>query len=130
MKYIEAILLSSLALLAPAKAMLVTVLLLSLFDMLLGVAAAIRRKEPVTSRGLKRTILKLFVYEIAVVCAFLAQTYLIGPEIPAMNLVSGLIGLTELKSILENLDEINGEPLFQTILSKLESKDDPKPPLS
>ena len=116
---------------APIKSTLITVMVLSVVDLVTGVWAARRRGEPISSRELKRTPIKIAVYEIAVLCAYLVAQYLTGPELPIMNLVAGLIGMVELKSILENLDGVSGGPLFSVVTTRLQEmsgskKDDPK----
>jgi hypothetical protein len=59
------------------------------------------------------------IYEFAVFAAFLVQTYLTGQDLPVLSLVGGFVGLTELKSILQRLDTLNGNPLFTTLIERL-----------
>src|ERR1700722_12629684 len=112
---------------SPAEGMIVTVVALCLFDLLSGLLAARKQKLPITSYGLKRTIIKLLVYELAICLSYLVGTYLIGPYLPLTNIVSSVIGLTELKSILENADIIAGKPILQSVLNALQrsSSNDP-----
>lgn len=124
MRTLEAIALACLAVFAPIKAVLATTLVLVLLDTLTGVYAAYKRKEPITSGGLKRTVGKIVLYEFALCVAYLAQHYLIGDDFPACRLVSTMVGLVELKSVLENLDSISGSNLFQSILSAITQKQD------
>lgn len=124
MRYLESLALACLAVFAPIKAVLATTLVLVLLDTATGVYAAYRRKEKITSTGLKRTAGKIALYEFALCVAFLAQHYLIGDDFPACKLVSAMVGLVELKSILENLDSISGTDLFQSILSAITHKQD------
>jgi hypothetical protein len=88
-------------------------MVLSLVDLVTGILASRKSGIPITSNGLKRTVLKVAIYEVAVLCAFLVGTYLTGPMVPILNICSSLIGLTELKSVLENLDIINGGSFFR-----------------
>lgn len=130
MKYLENLAIASLAVFAPAKSALLAVLALCLADMVFGIIAARRTGAPVTSRGLKRTIVKILVYEAALLCAFLTGQYLIGELIPVMKLVAGLVGVTELKSILENLSTIQGSPLLTKAVTKLEEQLNPEDTLT
>ena len=114
--------LSLLAVFAPAKGMIVTAFVLIVVDLITGVLAARKEKQPITSAGIGRTVVKALVYETAIILAFLTQTYLTGPEIPCANIVASLIGLTELKSILENLQILSGGQLLNMIIDKLGSK--------
>lgn len=88
--------------------------------------AAHKKKKPITSAGFRRTVVKVFVYEMAILTAFLTQTYLTGADIPVSSIVAGFIGLTELTSILENLNKVSDNKLLSTIISKLGSINDKK----
>ncbi len=114
------LLLSLASIFAPTKEVLLTVMAMSMVDLVTGIMASRKQGKPLTSAGLKRTVVKVFVYQVAVLAAFLVQTYLTGNLIPAMNFVASLIGLTELKSVLENLDIVNGGSLFRSLIDKLE----------
>ncbi len=106
---------------APIQQMLITAMCLVLSDMVLGVIAAHKRKEPITSAGLGRTPVKLFVYGASICLGFLTQQYLTGNTFPVLNIITSLIGLTEIKSILENLNDVSGTDLLRLILDKLSS---------
>lgn len=115
----KTILLAFVAVFAPIHAVLGTVLALCLADLITGILAARKRKEPVTSGGIKRTIGKMLIYEIAICLGFLCETYLTGGVLPIVKLIAALVGAAELKSNLENLDEINGSPIFASIINSL-----------
>lgn len=106
---------------APAKGMIITVLVLIIADLVTGLMAAKKQNVPITSSGIRRTVVKLFVYEGAIMLAFLTQTYLTGESIPVSSIVAGLIGLAELTSVFENLNIIGDGKLLQSILDKLNS---------
>lgn len=124
MKYLEAVTLALLAVFAPIKAAIIVAFALILVDLIVGIWAAKKRGEPITSAGLRRSVTKIVIYELAICTAFLGEQYLLGPSIPATKLVSALVGTVELKSILESLNEINGSPIFTTLVTKLGSKND------
>lgn len=125
MKFLEALALSTLAVFAPIQAGIITAFVLICIDLATGLVAAKKRGEKITSAKIKRTIGKVFLYEIAICVAFLVQQYLTGELFPAAKLVTALVGLVELKSVLENLDSISGTSTFKIILSKItKSKDD------
>lgn len=128
-KYIPTLLLSLLALLMPAKDIMITVIALITADLLFGLAAAIKQKIKITSAGLKVTVLKVLLYEAAIVTSFFVQQYLTGVDIPVMKWIASLIGLVELKSILEKLDILGNGNIFNTIISKIQdSLNVTKPP--
>lgn len=124
MSTLKLLALSTLAVFAPAKAMILTSFALVMIDLITGVLAARKQGIPITSAGLRRTISKIFIYEIAIVLGFLTQHYLTGEAVPVANIIAGFVGLTELTSCLENLNIISGNELLATILAKIGSAND------
>lgn len=110
------------AVFAPVKSVMIVTLVLMVADLALGIAAARKRKEPINSSGLRRTITKFFIYETAICLGFLVETYMLGSFVPVVKIISSFIGLTELKSCMENMDDINGEPILKTLIEKLGSE--------
>lgn len=106
-------------LLAPIRPAMASVMALPLIDLALGLYCAYRAKRPITSSGIKRTVAKVCLYEIALILAFIVENWLTGPFIPCIRMVSGLVGITELKSCLEHLDELGGQPFFASLVSRL-----------
>ncbi len=123
--WVQSLGIATVAALAPIQAVLISVLVLIIADLVTGMWAAHKRGEAVTSAVMRRTVSKIFVYEIAVICGFLLETYLLSSLVPVSKLVAGVIGLVEFKSILENCNSILGQNLFQTVLSNLGSDNDP-----
>lgn len=121
-EYAINLVLAILAVFAPAKAMILSSFILVMSDLVTGVWASNKQGKPITSAGLQRTVAKLFVYEMAILLAFIAETYLTSNMIPVSKVVAGLVGITELKSCLENLNTISGQDLLKEAISKLGSK--------
>ena len=121
-KYLETLMITTLVVFAPIKSAIIVVAILTFADLVLGVIAARKRGEPITSSGLKRSIGKILIYQSALCLAFLVEKYLTGEIFPASKLISALIGLVELKSVLENLDSINGQPVFRSMVNQLITK--------
>lgn len=122
MTWLKACGIALLAVLSPIQAVLFSVMALVALDTFLGLLAAHKRSERIDSKGMRRTVVKIAVYQAAVIGAHLIQTYLTGDLIPAVKLVGSAIGLVEMKSLLENADEINGAPVFQGLIQRLQSK--------
>lgn len=118
---LKALCIAVIAVFAPAKAMILSSLALIVVDLITGIMASRKQQIPITSAGIRRTVSKLFVYEAAILLAFLAQQYLLGEVIPAASIVSGIIGITELTSCLENINIISGQNLLKSIIDKLGS---------
>lgn len=110
-----------LALFAPIQAACATALCLCLLDLFTGLLASRKQDIGITSNGLKKTLSKIVVYEAAILLTFLVDTYLTG-VFPLANIVSGLIGITELKSVLENLNILAGGDLLKSILLALSNQ--------
>lgn len=110
--------------LAPIHAVLLVVGILVIVDAATGVWAAYKRGEKIKSAGLRRTVSKTIIYQVAVICGFLLEHYLMGDIMPISKIVAGMIGVVEFKSILENSDSIYGGSLFRDILKKLGSQND------
>jgi hypothetical protein len=87
--------------------------------LILALLVAHRQKQAIQSSGLKRTVAKTALYLAGLVLAFVTESYLTGPVVPCVHIVTGLVGITELKSCLEHLDVLNGAPVFAAVLSKL-----------
>lgn len=122
--YLEALALSIIAIFAPIKAIMITAMALVFVDLVLGLMAARKRKEPITSAGFRRTITKALVYEAGLMIGFVTEIYLLNGLIPVSKLIGAMIGVVECKSCLENLNELNGAPVFATIINKLGSSND------
>ncbi len=109
--------------LAPIKMALIVAFASCVVDWALGIAAARKRKEAITSFGFRRTAGKILIYELAIICAFFIEVYLLGPELMVLKLVTAFIGLTELKSIMENLNELSDGSILKAIVDKLSTID-------
>lgn len=127
--YLAGLLLSTVAIFAPVKALLLVTGLLIFSDLISGIFAARKAGTKITSAGLRRTVTKVFVYNAAIMLGFLTETYMIDGFLPLSKIAAGLISVVELKSVLENLDKINGNPVFTSLIEKLGSVNDtiPKP---
>lgn len=119
LKYIESLAIAALAVFAPIKAAIITTIVLVIIDLVAGLIAAHKRGELITSSGIKRTVGKIVLYESAICAGFLCQTYLTGDLFPASKIITALVGVVELKSIMENMDTISGSSLFKSILSRI-----------
>jgi hypothetical protein len=110
--------------LAPIKALMLSVGFLIFADLVTGLWAAVKDKVPVTSAGMRRTISKILVYQLAVISGFLVEHYMLTDFLPISKIVATVIGLVELKSVLENSNKILGYNLFKTVIAKLGSENE------
>jgi hypothetical protein len=116
--------LAALAILAPIQAVLVTVGMLIMVDLALGILAAKKRGEDVNSASMRRTVSKMFIYELVIIMGYLLQHYLMDDVVPVAKICAAAIGMVEFKSILENADAVNGGSVLKTLISKLGSSND------
>lgn len=120
LKLFEVVALSIAAIFAPIKSLLVTTAVMITVDLITGIWAAVNRKEHITSAGLRRTVSKILVYEVAIMLAYLAEHYM-SDIIPFVKMTSAMVSVVELKSIYENIDSIGGGGLLKTLVDKLGS---------
>jgi hypothetical protein len=104
--------------LAPIKAILCAVIFLVIIDMITGVWASFKRKEPITSNGLRHTVTKMLAYMTCVVTGFVVETNLI-PDLPLIKIIAAMIAMTEMKSFFENITDISGVDFWSAVLKKL-----------
>ena len=114
------------AALAPIQVVMITIGILIMLDLITGIWAAKKRGQQISSAAMRRTISKIFIYQMSVISGFLLETYLLGGSIPVSKIVTGVIGMVEFKSILENSNYIVGGDVFKMILQKLGSDNDSK----
>lgn len=113
--------LSLIAVFAPIQGMILSALALTVADLVLGVYAAYKRGESITSAGLRRSVSKIFIYELAIMLGYVAQHYMMSDSLPVSSIVAGFVGLTELKSCFENLNSISGQDLLKSVIDKIGS---------
>jgi len=124
--YLIGLVVTTAAIFAPIKAIFLVTGILIFSDLILGIMAAKKRGEKVTSAGLRRTATKVFVYNAAIILGFLVETFMLEGFLPISKITAGLMSVVELTSILENLNTINGSPVFKKLIEKLGSVNDKK----
>lgn len=125
MEWLKALFLSVIAVFAPVHAVMFTVGFLIFADLITGIIAAHKRGEKITSAGVRRTISKMVVFQLAIMSAFLIETY-ISVGVPITKLAAATIALTELLSVMENVESVYGSPIFKSIIKKIGSDNDKK----
>lgn len=94
------------------------VVVLVVIDFATGIWAARKRSERIRSRTMNRTTLKISVYLIAILTGHYIDI-VFDSFIQIVYVLSGVIVLTEFKSVLENLSDIIGYDLVEKFASKL-----------
>lgn len=115
---------SVIASLAPAKELFAVALGLIFIDLVTGVLAARKEGEKINSAGFRRTVSKFCIYMTAIAVGYWIESIMLKGFLPVSNIAAGLISLVEGKSIFENLDILNGQPIFKSLVKKLGSVND------
>lgn len=123
MQKLSALLMSVALVFMPIKATLITVMVLTVVDLISGIMASRKEGKKITSSGLKRTIIKTTVYELVIMLGFLTEQYMTGDAVPVVKILAGFIGLTELKSVMENIERVSGMSIVKMLIEKLNQSD-------
>lgn len=110
------------SILAPIKPMLIACGFLVVADMVTGMLAAKKRKESIQSAEMRRSLTKMLVYQVAIISAFVLEKYMLDGAMPVSKVVSGVIGMVEFKSVLENASTIAGQDIVKLVMDRLGSK--------
>ena len=102
----------------PIQDFLILTSALVVIDLATGVMAAKRRGDEIRSRSLMRTTVKLLLYYSAILATEGVQL-VFAEKIPLTYITAFTIAVTELKSILENVDAGTGSGLTSTIINRL-----------
>lgn len=124
MAYVKGLLLSLIAILSPIQAVILTVFILVISDLITGMIVAYKKKQQISSAAMRRSVSKLLIYESAIILGYICQAYLTGDFLPFAKIVGGLIGLVEITSIYENLNFLSGNNLFKGLIKRLGSLND------
>jgi phage-related holin len=119
--WLHGLLVSSVAFLLPIKMVILTAGILIFADLITGIFAAKKRGEKISSAGLSRTVAKLAVYQTVIVTGYMLQVNLLSNVVPVINIVGGVIGMVEFKSIIENANTILGADIFKEVIARLSS---------
>lgn len=114
--------------LAPIHPVMLVTGALIFIDLGCGIWRAKKRGENIDSSGLRRTITKLFAYQVVIVTGYMIETVIMVGflDLPITKIIASFIALTELKSILENISIITGIDFWTAIKDKLQPPKDDK----
>lgn len=103
--------------LAPMATVIFAVMFLIFVDLVTGILASLKEKQRITSSAMSRTIAKTFVYCTTIIVTHVVHKYLlVGFDFPVESIVSGFIALTEMKSILENMDRMSNHSVLKDLI--------------
>lgn len=93
--------------LLPISHFFAAVVFLVIADFITGVWAAVRKGRRISSYGFRRTIVKLLMYMLAILCGFVMQAIFL-PNLALVYWMAMFIAVTEFLSNLENIEKITG----------------------
>jgi phage-related holin len=106
--------------LMPIGDFIILISILLIADFITGVMAAKKRGEKITSKGWRRTVVKIGVYALAIILTqYLKVTFIKDWDINLARSVALFIVTIETKSIDENFEELTGISLLTKILTKI-----------
>jgi phage-related holin len=106
----------------PIRPAMIAVCVIILADFATGVWASLKEGKPITSNKFRNTLSKILGYQILIVAAFILEKYLLD-GLPAVKAVTAMIGVTEGKSLFENIHRITGIDIWSQVVSRLNLQD-------
>ena len=94
-----------------------------ILDLVTGLIKSRKTKIKITSKGLRNTVIKFFLYNIFVGLIFLIEYAIWGSVTTVLSKIAfSLIIMTELLSVCENCDTILGTKTFTLFYGKFKEK--------
>ena len=90
-------------------------------DFVTGILAARKSGQPIRSNRMGDTIIKMFLYQLALIISYVFEQHII-PGVPLVRICAGYIGLTELKSFYENINTVTGLNIWKYAKSYIRNK--------
>lgn len=105
--------------LLPAYQYVGVIIFLLIADMITGIWKAIKNGEPVTAELIGKTITRMILWNVGILCSFLVQSVITSNAIPIMLIFSMLICVREFKSIIENIEAITNTKIWEYIVTQI-----------
>ena len=102
--------------LTPLTGVIITVILLIVVDFITGSYASYVKRLPIKSKWIGHTVSKLFIYNLVIISAYFLEEEIVS-EVPFMKVIAGFISIAEIKSILENYNNIYGINPFKALIN-------------
>ena len=102
------------ALLSPVNGVMMTMVFLIIVDFITGAYVAYKRNISFSSKRIGHTVSKFFIYNLVILSAFFLEENIVD-EVPFLKVIAGFIAITEVKSILENYNQIYGVNPFKAL---------------
>ena len=103
-----------LTLMAPVNGIIITMVFLIVVDFITGSYASLKKQIPIRGTRIGHTISKFFIYNLVILAAYFLEEHIVN-EVPFLKIIAGFIAIAEIKSILENYNEIYGINPFKAL---------------
>lgn len=106
--HLNALVVSTIAFLAPIQPLMLTIGLLVVVDFIFGIYKAWKTGQEITSRKMSNTVTKMLLYNLTVISIWAIEKNITGSDIPITKISAGMICLVEFKSIDETFKLLFG----------------------
>lgn len=104
----------------PIHSFLITIYILLFFDLITGIAKAMKTNDRITSKRMRDSVVKFIFYSIAVFISFqVDKTLLSDSSLILTKLVGGYIMLIEFQSNIENISSLTGVDIWMAVKEKV-----------
>lgn len=104
----------------PIHSFLITIYILLFFDLVTGIAKAIKKNDKITSKRMRDSVVKLIFYSIAVFISYQVDRTLISDNgLILTKLTGGYIMLIEFQSNIENISSLTGVDIWMAVKDKI-----------
>lgn len=105
----------------PIQNFLIGIFILVMLDLYTGIKAAKKREEVINSKGLRKSVIKIRDYFIAILAANTLQEIWLA-ALPVVYTVSLYIAIVEFRSNLENISILTDTNLVEKVFERLKLK--------
>jgi len=105
----------------PVSKFIAAITILIIADYITGTKAAKKKGERISSRGMRRTVEKIFYYFAAIMLTHMTQQ-IFFPWFPLVYPLVIFIAWTELRSTLENISEVTGNNVAAVVINRIFKK--------
>lgn len=109
------------AVLSPIHDAMITCGILIVADFIMGLIGAYKNNEKISSKKMKNTLVKMCVYQLLIISAFIAEKYMLS-FIPLTKITLSFVAIVEFSSLAENFQKITGLPFVKYIANYISEK--------
>ena len=116
LNHLNSLFIAIIAVFAPLKESLLAIGFLITMDFIFGNIKALIKNQKITSRKWFNTASKVILYTGCVISVYILDQYILKSGMNLHKIIGIFLGLIELKSILENFEEITGINIWDKLV--------------